>query len=283
MRRCDCWKIAARDASEVLHRLMLRFARWAWPSLLFIPLTPAAGRGCQFVGVDSAYHSMLWIHENLAVLYVAAAVIAAVAVALRVARARARAGVLFSLATSVPERIESAFVAEAGRLSVNLPRIAYLDVAVPLCFVLVGTQPAVVLSRGFIEDLEADEVRMVARHELLHVRHRDPERAFVWHLVFAALLVPGFSDLERWFATRRELRTNLAAAESEPHRYGTLLASRARGQRSLCIGGFGASERRWPRLPVFARPAIGLLMFAGLALSHASFLDHLAFLSAHHC
>lgn len=262
---------------------MLRIARWAWPSLFFIPLTPVAGRGCGFLGVDPAYHSMLWIHGNLAILYLAVALIAAVAVSVRVARARARAGRLFSLTTPVPAAIESAFVAEAARLGVGLPRLAYLEVAASLCFVLVGSRPAVVLSRGFVEDLDVDEVRMVARHELLHIKHRDPARAFAWHLLFAALLVPGFSDLERWFATRRELRTNLAAAESEPRRYGALLVSRAREQRSLCVGGLEAAGRRRPRLPVFAQPAIGLLVFAGLALSHASFLDHLAFLSAHHC
>jgi len=263
--------------------MILRFARWAWPGLFFIPLTPVAGRGCQFAGVDPAYHSMLWMHENLAMLYFAAALIAAVAVGLRVARARARAGALFSLATPAPEILESAFVAEAARLSLDLPRIAYLDVAAPLCFVLVGPRPAVVVSRGFADDLDADEARMVARHELLHVTHRDPARAFAWHLVFAALLVPAFSDLERWFAARRELRTNLAAADGDPDRYAALLVSRAREQRSLCIGGLGAPERRGSRRLAFAQPVIALLVFAGLALSHASFLDHLAFLSTHHC
>ncbi len=264
---------------------MLRVARWAWPLIFLIPLTLVAGRGCRFPGVDAAYHSVLWMHENLPALYVVAAAMAAVAVAIRVARARARAATLFALATPLPPALEKAFAMESARLSVAVPALAYLDVAAPLCFALVGRRSSVVVSRGFVEGLDAEELAMVARHELLHIKHRDPLQGFVWHLAFAALILPAFSALERWLTSRRELRTNLEAADvdPDPDRYARLLASQARERRSLCVEAIGAPARSRGLLSALAAPAMVLIVLASLALSHAWFLDHLSYLSARHC
>ncbi|HEY0384346.1 MAG TPA: M48 family metalloprotease [Candidatus Elarobacter sp.] len=260
-----------------------RVARWAWPLVFLVPLTLVAGRGCQIPGVDPAYHLVLWMHENLPLLYLAAALTAALAVALRVARARARAATLFALETAPPALVESAFRAAAAAVEIGVPRVVYLDVTIPLCFALVGLQPVIVLSRGFIQDLDADQVGMVARHELLHVKHRDPVRGFAWHLAFAALLLPAFSALEQRLALRRELRTNLDAAAEQPERYAALLVSRARERRGLCTEAFGTAGSRRGIFIALAPPVFVFAVLAGLAVSHAWFMEHVAFLSTHHC
>jgi len=264
---------------------MLRVARWTWPLVFLVPLTLVAGRGCRVPGVDPAYHSVMWMHENLPVLYVAAAALAAVAVTVRIARARSRAVTLFALASPLPGALKEAFAAEGARLDVPAPELAYLDVSAPLCFALIGRRPSIVVSRGFVEDLDADELAMVARHELLHIRHHDPLRGFAWHLAFAALLLPAFTGLERWLTSRRELRTNLEAADADadPDRYARLLVSRARERRSLCIEAVGPPERNRGLPSALAAPAMVLVVLASLALSHAWFLEHLSDLSARHC
>jgi len=262
---------------------MLRVARWTWPLVFLVPLTLVAGRGCRFPGVDAAYHSALWLHENLPALYLTAAVLSALAVTVRVGRVRARASTLFALATPLPPAVEAAFTVEAARLALQLPRLAYLDVAMPLCFALVGRRPSIVVSRGFVAELDAAQMRMVARHELLHIKHRDPIRGFAWHLAFAAMLLPAFSALERWLASRRELRTNLEAAGGEPEGYAALLVSRAQERRSLCVETFGVQERSRGLVSALIPPAFVVLVLGAVALSHAWFLDHLAYLFTHHC
>jgi Zn-dependent protease with chaperone function len=263
--------------------VILRAARWAWPIIFFLPLTLVAQRGCEFPGVDPAYHSVMWLHENLPVLFLIAGIISAVVVMVRVARARAKVATLFSLSTPLPASLLEIFAQEAARLNIRVPAVAYLDVAAPLCFAIVGLRPAVVLSRGFIEDLPEGDVHLVVRHELLHVKHRDPARGFAWHIAFAALLLPAFSELERWLAARRELRTNLAASADNPDRYAALLRSRARNSHGLCAEGFGRADVPRNLANAIAQPLIVVMVLVALAYSHAWFLNHLAFLSSHHC
>ncbi len=263
--------------------MIWRVARWAWPLIFLVPLTLVADRGCNVPGVDPTYHLVLWLHENLPMLYLVAALIAALAVTLRIVRARSRAATLFALGSELPVPVQSAFAAEARRLAISIPKLVYLDVTAPLCFALVGFRPTVVLSRGFVTDLAPDEVGMVARHELLHVKHRDPLRALAWHLAFAALLMPAFTALERSLGLRRELRTNLEAAAENPERYAALLVSRARERRGLCIEAFGAPACENAPWLTLGPPALVVALLVALAASHAWFMDHLAFLSNHHC
>jgi Zn-dependent protease with chaperone function len=263
--------------------MMLCVARWVWPLIFFIPLTLVANRGCEFPGVDGAYHTALWLHENLPTLILLAGLLSAGAVVVQVARVRARAATLFSLESPMPSAVASAFAIEASRLNMRVPRVAYLDVTPPLCFALVGLRPAIVLSRGFIHDLDDPELAMIVRHELLHVRHGDPIRGFAWHIAFAALLLPAFAGLEQWLASRRELRTNLKAAEADPTTYAELLRSRARNQRDVCVEAFAAVERPRSLRAALAQPLVVLAVLAALAYSHEWFLQHLKFLTSHHC
>ena len=263
--------------------MILRAARWGWPIIFFVPLTLVAKRGCEFPGVDAAYHATMWLHESLPLLFFLAGIISVGAVTIRVAGARDKAATLFSLATTMPPMIAFAFEAESSRLGMVPPRVAYLDVATPLCFALVGLRPAVVLSRGFVQDLDETETRMVIRHELLHVKHRDPALGFGWHVAFAALLLPAFWGLEHWLASQRELRTNLEAAEDEPTRYAALLRSRARNQRDICVEAFGRGDRPKSLVAALAQPVIVVIVLIALAYSHTWFLGRLAYLANHHC
>jgi Zn-dependent protease with chaperone function len=263
--------------------MILRAARWAWPLLFFLPLTMVANRGCEFPGVDGAYHSALWLHENLPTLFLIAGLLSVGAVIVQVARVRARAATLFSLESPMPSTVASAFKTEAVRLNMRIPRVAYLDVNHPLCFALVGVRPAIVLSRGFIQDLDDREIGLIVRHELLHVRHGDPTQGFAWHIAFAALLLPAFAGLERWLASRRELRTNLKAAAADPAIYAELLRSRARNQRDICVEAFAAAERPRSLATALAQPLVVLAVLVALVYSHEWFLQHLEFLTSHHC
>lgn len=242
-----------------------------------------AGRGCGFPGVDPAYHGVMWLHENLPQVYAGVGILAALAVAARVWHARQRAETLFALAAEQPDSLREAFEIEAKALGIVVPPIAYLDVAKPLCFALVGWPASVVVSRGFIDDLGQSDLRLVARHELLHVKHRDPVRGFAWHLGFAALVLPAFAPLETWLSLRRELRTNLEAAGDSPEAYAELLRTKARGNRGLCAEAFAEAARPRGFLRALAAPILVVALLIALTFSHAWFLEHLAYLTSHHC
>ncbi len=261
--------------------MTLRLLRWAWPLVFLVPLTLVAGRGCRFPGVDEVYHSVLWLHENLPLLFVLAAATSAIGVAVRLLRARGRAARLFALASPLPDDLVHAFEDERLRLQLAPPRIAYLDVAAPMCFVLVGIRPAIVISRGFAHGLASEDLRLVARHELLHIRRGDPLRGFLWHVAFAALLLPAFSALERALSRGRELRTHLESAEDDPERYATLLLAQARENRAMCVDTSAAEHAS--RFATYAPPLAVAGVLVALAFSHVWFLDHLALLTRDHC
>lgn len=225
----------------------------------------------------------MWLHENLPQVYGAVGLLAVLTVAARVWRVRQRAQTLFALSAEQPVSLRKAFEVEARTFGIAVPPIAYLDVAKPLCFALVGWPASVVVSRGFIQGLSASDLRLVARHELLHVRHRDPIRGFVWHLVFAAFVIPAFGELETWFSSRRELRTNLEAAGDNPAAYAELLRSKAHDNRLLCAEAFADASRPRGLVRALAAPLLVALLLVGLTLSHAWFLEHLAYLTSHHC
>lgn len=263
--------------------MTLRVARWSWPLLFLVPLTLVAGRGCGFPGVDPAYHSVLWLHENLPQIYAVVGLIAVLGVGARVWGARRRADALFELSVEQPAPLRAAFEVEARSLGIGVPPIAYLDVAKPVCFALVGLPASVIVSRGFVADLEPSDLRLVARHELLHLKHHDPVCGFAWHLGFAALILPAFGLLETWLSMRRELRTNLEAAGDNPQAYTELLQRKAHDKRALCAEVFSSAGQPRSLLRALVAPVLVALLFIALMLSHAWFLEHLGFLTSHHC
>jgi Zn-dependent protease with chaperone function len=261
--------------------LIGRAARWLWPLVFLFPLRLVADRYCWFPLTDPTYHAILALHERLPLLLAVAIVASTIAVAARVANVRGRIATVVAFAVPTPVDIADVFADEAHRLRLSTPRIAYLAVDQRLCFALAGRVPTIVLSRGFLAGLPREDIRLIARHELLHVRFHDPLRRFAWHLAFAALLFPAFDELERWLATRREQRVNELVGKEEPERYANLLAHCVRHAHTLCSDNDEPQRKGASRL-IIAPLIVGSLLM-GLFASHEAFMRQLEYLTRHHC
>ena len=262
----------------------MRFVRALWPVVFLVPLTWWADRGCAYAGVDPLYHTFVWIHERLGWFVAALAAASALTVAAKIIAARRRFSRLLALAEPAPERIGRAFAIAANELRVAVPRIAYLDVGERIAATVFG--PIILVSRGFLDDLDDADLVLVARHELVHASKRDAGVGVLWHLVFAALLLPGFEPLERRLHAARERRANLDAARGHEDAYLAVLARAAHGA-SLCAGGGigleAAARRPGDRLLAWIAPAAILVLAVTLPLSHVEFMHDLPFLLKHHC
>lgn len=261
----------------------MRIFRVAWLIVFLIPLTWWADRGCSVAGVDPLYHAAVWIHERLGWCIAIVAAASAATVLGKIAIARRRFSRLLSLAKPLPARVSRAFTQAARELAVPLPRIAYIVVDERIATTVVG--PVIVISRGFVEMLSNDDLVLVARHELVHAARRDGTVGIVWHLVFSALLLPGFEPLERWFHARRERRANVTASLLREDAYLELLARTARGM-ALCAGvglGSDAAARKSDFWRVWLAPAAIVLLAVALPFSHAEFMHDRTFLLDHHC
>jgi Zn-dependent protease with chaperone function len=261
--------------------LIGRAARWLWPLAFLFPLRLVADRYCWFPLTDPMYHAILALHERLPLLLAVAIIASTIAVAARVAAARARIAAVLAFAVPTPGDIADVFADEADRLRLSAPRIAYLAVDQRLCFALAGRAPTIVLSRGFLAGLPPEDIRLIARHEILHIRFHDPLRRLAWHLAFAALLFPAFDELEQWLATHRERRVNEIVGKEEPERYASLLAHCACHAHTLCSDNSEPQPKSARRL-IIAPLIVGSLLL-GLFASHAAFMRQLEYLTRHHC
>ena len=255
---------------------------WLWLLVFLFPLSVVAGRFCWFGPTDDAYHGLVALHRVLPQLVLAAALLSIATVLVRVWLVRDRLNMLSALSSHPPEPLVDAFVIEAGRLGVVVPHLVYVSAAAPLCFTGFGFRRSeVFISRGFIRDLDAMELRLVAHHEIVHVRKRHAAWNFFWHVVFSALVLPGFDGIERALRLRREAQANVSAAEVAPAVYERLLLRRARERQTLCFE--GQSERRPNGFSLLAAPAAVVLFFIALSVSHADFMHDLPYLVTHHC
>jgi Zn-dependent protease with chaperone function len=262
--------------------LIGKTARWLWPLVFLFPLPWIADRYCWFPLTDPIYHTILALHERLPLLVGLATIAAIVSVSARITAAHARISEVLAFAVPTPEAIVGIFAEEAWRLRLSMPLLAYLAVDQRLCFALAGRQPRVVLSRGFLSGLSSEDIRLVARHELLHIRFHDPLRRLAWRVVFAALLFPAFDELERWLTARREQRVNLLAGGEDPDRYASLLVRCAHRESGLCSDDDRPARRKNTSGLVAAPLLVGSLLF-GLFASHAAFMKELGYLTRHHC
>ena len=271
----------------------MRFVRFAWPLIFLIPLVPLAGRFCNLLPTDAIYHSLVFLHERLPVIIAILVAVSVIVTLVKLARARSRIQTLLALATPAPEQLKAILWREAQMLRMSMPRVAYLDVAEPLCCATIGG-PLVIVSRGFVEPLSEDDLSLVLRHELVHVHRQDPLRGIVVHLACGALLVPGFEAIERALYLRRENQADRVAARLNPERYYSLLDRLSRtssSDASICRGAAIASAS--PRSAEPARQLVSWTRFipsgaaaaliVGVAASHAFFDEHLNYLLAHHC
>jgi Zn-dependent protease with chaperone function len=263
---------------------MSRLLRIALVVALLIPLPLFAKRFCWLDFVDATYHSLLWLHEHMMAVFLLYGVLLGGAAIVRVARVHGGFVSLEELCSEPPERAVAAFLRAAHRFAIDPVRLVYVDVSAVFCFTIPGRR--VVISKGFLETLDDDELELVASHEILHVRRHDATRALLWHIVFNALVVPGFDRLERELYSRRELRVDAVARLADPVRYDLLLARfrEAGFCSSSPVAAFQNSPRSaLPRALIAFSAVIPLVLLALLATSHIVVITDLAYLHSHHC
>jgi len=263
----------------------MRLIRILWAILFILPLGFFADRLCYIDLADPAYHSLLWLHERLPVIFAALAVMSAGAALLRFVRIQGQIRSLESLRSRTPDAIVDAFEVASARVGGPRLTLIYIDVSSVFCFAIFSGR--VVISRGFVEQLhDEEELRLVADHETLHVRRADPLKALLWHLFFAAWIVPGFEPLEEAFYAGRERRTDRGSRALNPQRYDALLA---RFGAQMCNGTPGAgfrfvsTQRNAHVLRGLAPSLVPVSLLALLIASHVLFVQNLPYLQSHHC
>ena len=223
------------------------------------------------------------MHERLGWFVAALALVSATLVGAKIVIARARLGRLLEVSQPLSERLREAFENASRDLGMPIPTVAYLDLSAPIASTIFG--PIVLISRGFVELLDRQELELVARHELIHAGHRDDRAGVWWHLAFMALLIPGFAGLESRLHERREHRTNVLAAAGRESPYLALMG-RLTGTGHLCIDatlGLEARKRTGRSLTDWFAPAMVIVLAVALLASHRSFEHNLLYLETHHC
>ncbi len=262
----------------------MRFIRALWPVIFLIPLSWWAERGCRLAGVDPLYHTTLWIHERLGWFVAALAIVSAAVVVGKIVVARIRFTRLKLLAEPLPARLQHAIERVSAELGVAVPTVLYLDIAAPIATTVF--RRTILFSRGFAEPLDDADLELVTRHEIAHVQRRDATAGMLWHLAFAALLIPGFEPLERRLHAQRERAANVTAANGRQERYLSLVGRIAHGA-DLCaearLGLEAASRRPADRWLMWFAPAAAIALAVALPVSHAAFRHDLPYLLSHHC
>ena len=216
----------------------LRLARALWPIVFLIPLSWWAGPRLRIRRRGSALSRNCLTHERLGYFIAALALTSIGLVVGKIAVARLRFSQLLDLAQVMPDRVQRAFATAGAELGVSAPRVAYLDVALPIATTVFG--PVILLSRGFAGALADDELLLVARHELAHASRHHATVGVLWHLAFAALLLPGFEPLERHLHAAREREANTIAAHTREEKYLELIVPANARSSVVCRRRLGA-------------------------------------------
>ncbi len=260
----------------------MRFIRYVWPLIFFIPLGDFAGRYCWLSGIDPVYHSLLFTHEYMPQILLAYGLVSAALVVVADARARERLDQLAGFATPPPDRLRLLLARESAALGCAVPSSAYLDVTQSFCFTANG-RTKILISRGFMDPLDDEELALTLRHELVHIARRHSDKAFAWRIVTRFLMLPGFRSLERWRHARREEIADRETAGAAVERYRALLVRAAVRERSplltwrlRALVGRRSSMSLWPAV------VAGVVLVA-LISSHFIFLGNAAYLMSHHC
>ena len=262
----------------------MRLARALWPVLFLVPLSWWADRGCAVAGVDPLYHATVWVHERLGWFVAALALVSAASVAFKIVVARVRFRRIEGIAEPLPARLDRAIRRAAETLHIAPPTVLFVDLQAPIATTVLGR--TIILSRGFVDQLDDAELELAARHELAHVQRHDATAGVLWHLAFTALLVPGFEPLERRLHGRREQSANVMAATGRESSYLALVTRLARGS-TLCadarLGLEAPSRRPEDRWLAWLAPVAVLSLAVALPLSHVAFQHDLPYLVSHHC
>jgi len=274
---------------------LTRWARASWPLIFLLPLGIVAGQLCWINIVDPTYHGLLWLHERLISVLIILAIVSVSVATYRFFRVQDSLRLLLSLRAEPPADLERIFSTEADAQRVNA-QLQYIDIPHRFCFTIFSG-PSIIVSRGFIEQLDPRDLAMVAKHEVLHVRRRDPWRSIAWHLFFAGLVLPGFEPLETILHLRREraVDTSVVQRSDDAQGYHNLLkrcsTRRDHSHGAICTNRIGADNQaryldQVPQGYLWKRSAPALISLATLALvfvSHSFFLTNLQYLQTHHC
>jgi len=255
-----------------------------WILVFLVPLGFFADRLCYINIVDPSYHALLWMHERLGYFFVGLALISAAAALLRFVRIQGQLRALVTLRAPTPEHVEEAFREAASTLGLRHVEIVYVQVPMIFCFTVFGGR--VIVSQGFVDLTAPDEFPLIALHEAVHIRYADAVKALLWHLFFAALIVPGFEPIEDVLYQRRERGADRFVGRRDEPRYGALLE---RFKASLCLGTPAAAFRS--SVPVagtrslapLASAAVPAALLGLLLASHTLMLQNLPYLQTHHC
>lgn len=255
-----------------------------WVLIFLIPLGFFADRLCYINLVDPSYHALLWMHERLGYFFVALALISAGAALLRFVRIQGQLRVLVTLRAATPEHVEKAFQKASSMLGLRHVEIVYVQVPMIFCFTVFGGR--VIVSQGFVDLTAPDEFALIALHEAVHIRYGDALKALLWHLLFAALIVPGFEPIEDVLYQRRERGVDQFVRRWDEQGYGALLE---RFNASLCLGTPAAAFRssvpiaRTRSLAPLVSAVMPAVLLSLLFVSHALMVQNLPYLQAHHC
>jgi Zn-dependent protease with chaperone function len=186
-------------------------------------------------------------------------------------------------ASPPPPELAAALARAAEGMRVAAPRLRFLELRGPLLFCAGVRRAVLVVSRGALELLDAEELEAALRHELAHVRERDPTlswmlmalRAFLFFNPAAQIVARALTRDAEWRAD--ELaggdRLALASAVLKLHRAG--LARDSTGRARWLAGALRRArshdvEARCRRLLEPAPPARVPFRGARVALATAS-------------
>jgi len=267
----------------------LRVARRLWPLLFFFPLGLVADRGCAVAGVDPLYHALVFVHAWMPQLLGGVGLLSAALAYHDHRQVVAHFARLQSVASSVPPSLVTLLAEESAAIGVPDPRLVYVDAPQRFCMVA-PTKRDIFVSRGFVADLDADDARLLLRHELAHIDRRDARTALRWRLATRALLLPGLDRFRRDLHLRRELAADAVGGRLDRRRYRELLTR-------VSARSMPAEKRTPPMLAVRLRErdvedrsvslfrplVIAALVAGGLVVSHIVFTMNEPYLLTHHC
>lgn len=208
-----------RDARR-LYRVQLALAGVALALILgagAVALTGVQLRIPSAAAVAAACDRWLEAGGPAALLTLAAAALAAASLALGLRSATRQVRASRAYLAALPLSAED--------VEIDGERCRVLDSASPAAFCAGYLRPRIYVSRGALEQLDADELRAVVAHERHHVRRHDPMRLLVARTLAAAL---PFIPLLRRISERYEAIGELAADEAavrELERRGPLAAA----------------------------------------------------------
>lgn len=225
------------------------------------------------------YHGLVALHARMPLVFVALGMISLALAVIRFAGIQHQLRELRRFEVAPPQRVREAALT-------GISSIAYIRAPQKFCFTTI-LGPQVLISSGLETSLTNEQLVMVLEHEREHIRRGDPLRALLWHLLFAALILPGFGLLERALHTARERRVDkrVAMVSAHPSQYETLKEALARRKDSpddaIWSGSLGGRPSHAWRPALIALVPLSVLVL--LSFSHEWFIQAQPFLIQHHC